>query len=106
MVAMRRQAVHDDHILIRFVHQFGIDLIRWEDLLAFGDFILLAHAGPSIGVDHMRTFNSLMRIAHEIQLAAGFLGDAPGNLDRFRVQVIAFRAGQCKVPAEFGGDMH
>ena len=44
VVAMRRQTVHDDHILIRFTHQLRIDLIGWEDFLAPGSFFFLAHA--------------------------------------------------------------
>src|SRR5690242_11848473 len=34
VIAMRRQTVHHNHILVCFADQTGIDLVRREDLLA------------------------------------------------------------------------
>ena len=106
LVAMRGQAVHDDHILLRFADQFGIDLVRREDLLAFGGLLLLPHRGPGVGVDDVGVFHRRVRVAQEREFGTRLRGNLFGNVHRFRVQVVALGAGEGEVPAQFGGYVH
>ena len=66
LAAVRRQAVHHDRILDRAsATSFGIHLVGREDLLADAGFFLLAHAGPGIGVDDVRSLDGLVGVAQQ-----------------------------------------
>src|SRR5271166_4501268 len=55
LTAMRRQTMHKDGIGFRAGEEFCIDLVRLENLVPRFRLRLLAHAGPHVGVHHVRS---------------------------------------------------
>ena len=54
LVAMGRQAMHDNGVLAGDAHEQGIDLIGLKRFPALSLFVFLTHAGPDIGIDDIR----------------------------------------------------
>src|SRR3989441_2880776 len=63
--SMGRQAVHHDRVLLRVVHEGGVDLVEAEHLLAFLLLLLLTHRDPDIRVDDVGALHGPDRIVHD-----------------------------------------
>ena len=61
--AMRGQAVQEDRVLRRALHERRVHRVAGEVALALLLLVLLAHARPDIGVDDVRPFHRFTRIA-------------------------------------------
>jgi hypothetical protein len=105
-VAMRRQAVHEDCVLLGVRHQGFVDLIALEDGGALGGFVFEAHAGADVGVDGVGSGDCLDGVVHEGDAAAGGLGDLDGLMDDFEFGGEAFGRGYGAVRAELRGGEH
>src|SRR5271165_6455097 len=54
VAAMRRQAVQEDGFRLGTTEELGVDLEWEEDFPPLRSFCLLSHAGPHVGVHHVR----------------------------------------------------
>ncbi len=91
LAPVRREAMHDDIILLCMRQEVFIDLISLEDSGAMFPFGLLPHTGPNISIDHIRLFHGFLRISAEVYPFPGFVSP-PGK--KLRIGFIAFRTGQ------------
>ena len=78
LATMGGQTMQDNGILFRPVKKNLIDLIRPENPEAEFVFILLSHAGPDIGVDHVSISGRLAGFAEQ---RYRFCGLTPGSME-------------------------
>ena len=69
LAAVRRQAVHEERVLVCAVHQRTVDLVGLEDVMA-ARLVLLVHGYPGIGDDQIGARNGPFGIVAEHDLAA------------------------------------
>ena len=89
---MGGQAVHEDGVRSRSRHEFLVHLVRRENSGALPSFVLLAHAGPRVGVNRVDAFNRRMRIGKYIDDRAGLFRYLLGIGDDFCVGTVTQRA--------------
>src|SRR5208283_2170599 len=69
LAAMGRQAMHEDRVLVRTSHEFRIDLVGGEQLVA-ESLVNIAHRDPAIRDDRVGSLYRLIGIADELQTGA------------------------------------
>src|ERR1035438_9212054 len=71
LAALGGEAVHEDGFRPRAGKQFVVHLVLVKRPLALHDFLLLAHAGPNVGVDGVRAVEGLRGIVRDGQRSSG-----------------------------------
>lgn len=74
-----RQAVHDHDVRLRLLHQVAINLVGGKNFYSLCMLLLLAHAGPYIGVDNIGIFYRADGIVDNIDDRAAGGGIFPGQ---------------------------
>ncbi len=73
LAAVGRQAVHEDRVGTRPLHDLHRDLVRHEDLLAILALGLLPHRGPDVRVDRVGTLDGA-EVLTDVDRSPGLLG--------------------------------
>ena len=83
LATMGGQAMHEERVICRQVHELGIDLEALELSEALVVFVFIAHRCPRISDNNISTGNSLTWIIEELDRGAGHRRDllALGNDD-------------------------
>src|SRR3972149_4062061 len=68
--AVRGEAVHDDRVLLRLVHEELVDLVRLEDPLPLPLLLLHAHGNPDVRVHDIRPLDGVHRVLQNSDLGA------------------------------------
>lgn len=74
LAALGGEAVEEDGIGAGGGEEGSVDLIGGEYLLAIEGFGFLAHAGPDVGIDDVRTVDGLAGVGSELERNAGLMG--------------------------------
>src|SRR2546426_507834 len=98
--AMRRQAVHDDRVLLRVVKELRVDLVRLEHLLALLLLFFLAHRDPNVGVHDIGPLHGGNGIIDDVNLGSAVLRDAPRRHEDFGVRLVTAGTGRGHVHAD------
>ena len=72
---MRGQAVHEERVICRQVHELSVHLEALEFGKALVVFCLVTHRGPGVGNDHVGTGDGLERIVEQLDRGAGHRRD-------------------------------
>ena len=71
--AVRRQAVHEQRVIVCLVHQVFVHLIRAQLVVApFFSGLAVVHRDPSIGNNQISPFDGLIRIPFDLNRTARF----------------------------------
>ena len=89
-----------DRIGLRLRQQIAVDLVAGEDSAPGLGFVFLAHAGPDVGINHVRPVDGRLGIVFDNQLD----GRKPGREPRLEGgrEFVPWRRGQHEVDAEEG----
>ena len=98
--------MQENAVFVSHFQTIGIDLIARKRLFAFFGFALLSHTGPNIRIKHIGILASFQRVRANRHLAStcGGVFNSPCRVNG--VRLVAVRAGNGDVHAEFGTTNH
>ena len=106
LTTMRGQAVHENSIRFGAGKQCGVDLIAPENITPLPCFGFLAHAGPYVGVNHVRSSSSFFRIVGDPTAAACLAGPPLGPRQRVHPGFVAGRGCNPNLGAQLCASEH
>jgi len=78
---MRGQAVHEQGMRRRVLHESGVDLIRRKHARARVGFGFFSHAGPDVGVNSVGSGYGFAGVGVDVDGGSGFFGQSFGGFD-------------------------
>ena len=105
-VALGRQAVHEDRVGPCLREERIVHLVGAEGALAFHGFLLLAHAGPDVGVDGVGSGSGGGGIVRNQQTRAADGGKPFGLRHNFGIGQVSLGAAEGEIHAEAQSGQH
>ena len=99
---MRRQAMHHDRIRLCDRQQTVVELIRTQHFYPSRLLLLLAHAGPDIGIEHIGAFDRHEGITQDLDGTTGSLGTVPRPINNSPIRLVSGRTGDADGHAHDG----
>ena len=84
LAAVGRQAMHHERAGLRDLHEFVIDAVTSKLRDAISGFILLAHAHPHVGVEHVGARGGVLKAGRHRDFSAGTREQIGGRLETLR----------------------
>ncbi len=100
------EAMHEDGAGAGLIEEGVVDLIIAEGVAAFDRFLLLAHAGPDVGIDGVGAIDGFGGVVGDEEGGSGDSGQAFRLPDDLGIWGVAGRAGEGEIHAEAGGGEH